>query len=105
MPNDWGISEEDEAKLRRKYKRCVYCPVKMKPHPHSPGTPNDKATFEHIDNNEKNLKPWNICMCCGRCNKSKGSKKLSAWLQSGYFEKYKINKGKVAQIIKDYLKR
>lgn len=64
----------------------------MKEYPHTKGTPNDKATIEHIDNNETNISEFNIVLCCGSCNKSKREKKLSDWLESPYCKKRGISK-------------
>jgi hypothetical protein len=63
--NRWGISRRDEAEIRKRDKRCVYCHIKMKAYPHARGAPKDKATWEHINNNDLNPKHLiNIVICC-----------------------------------------
>ena len=61
------------------------------------------ATWEHIDNNPKNL-GLNVVLCCGSCNSSKGAKKLNEWFKSEYCEKGRINEKTVAATVKNWLK-
>jgi 5-methylcytosine-specific restriction endonuclease McrA len=102
MANSWNIPDELERAVRERDKKCVYCGVNMKAYEGSRGSPRDKLTWEHIDNDEKNLRPWNICLCCNSCNSSKGSKKLSVWLKSPRW-KHKAIKQKLAPIIRRFL--
>jgi 5-methylcytosine-specific restriction endonuclease McrA len=104
MANNWNIPAELEKEVRQRDKRCVYCGIKMKMHRNRKGTPGDKMTWEHIDNNEKNLADWNIALCCGSCNSSKGVKSLSAWLKSGFCQEKGINKKTVALIVKKFIR-
>ena len=105
MANKYGIPDELEEKIRKKYKICVYCHRKLKAHPHTRGTPKDKATIEHIDNDGSLISEGNLVMCCHSCNTSKGTKNLFKWFKSDYCEKKNINKKTVAKdVIKKYNK-
>jgi len=107
MANDWNIPPWLEKKVKDRDKYCVYCNILLKEYPHTKGNPRDKATFEHIDNNEKNISEENIAMCCSSCNSSKGPQKLQDWLksESPTFKKKKITEETIAPIIKKYLGR
>ena len=63
------------------------------------------ATWEHIINDESIVTWENIARCCAACNSSKGTKKLSDWIQSPYCKKRGINKDTVAEVVKEALKR
>ena len=63
------------------------------------------ATWEHIINDESIVTRENIARCCAACNSSKGTKKLSDWIQSTYCKKRGINKDTVAEVVKEALKR
>ena len=101
MTNNWNIPNWLEEKVRKRDKFCVYCHVKLKEYPHTKGTPHDKATWEHIDNDGLSIEK-NIALCCASCNASKGTKKLSVWLKSDYCKEKRINKETVANITKNY---
>lgn len=103
MANSWNIPDELEEKVRQRDKLCVYCRVEMKVHRHAKGTPRDKATFEHIDNDEFNISEGNITLCCAACNSSKGAKRLVDWLESEYCKEKNISKETVAKVIQEYL--
>jgi hypothetical protein len=49
MANRYGISKQDEQEIRARDKRCVYCRVLMKQHPHALCA--SGATIEHFNNN------------------------------------------------------
>ena len=102
MTNNWNIPEWLEKKVKKRDKSCVYCHIKLKEYPSIKGTPCDKATFEHIDNDGLPSEE-NIAMCCSSCNASKGTKKLLDWFNSCYCKKKEINKETVAGIIKRYI--
>jgi hypothetical protein len=110
MANKFGIPEEIEADLRRRFKRCAYCHRRMKRYAHTRGCPKDKATIEHLDRNppfywEEGLKAADLVICCGSCNASRGQKTLTEWFKSKYCIERKINAGTVAGAVKRYLRR
>lgn len=75
--NAWGISVRDEGHIRKRDRLCAYCGVRMRLHLKAKGVPKEKATWEHINNNDLNPKNLaNIVLCCGACNGSKGARKL-----------------------------
>jgi hypothetical protein len=78
MTNNWNIPDWLEKRVRERDKSCVYCHVKFRPNF------KDRATWEHIDNDEKNISEGNIFLCCTSCNSSKGTKNLTDWLNSKY---------------------
>src|ERR1017187_9657636 len=102
MSNNWNIPDWLEKKVKDRDKLCVYCRVKMKEYSRAKGTPGDKATFEHIDNDGSPTE-GNIAMCCASCNSSKGVKKLLDWFDSSYCKEKNINRKTVANIILKYL--
>ena len=102
MSNNYNIPDWLEEKVRNRDKKCIYCRVKMKEYRHTKGTPGDKATFEHIDNDGPPT-VGNIAMCCATCNSSKGTKKLRDWLKSDYCRAKNINLKTVAPIIRKYI--
>lgn len=103
--NRWRISDRDEAEIRKRDKRCVYCHVKMKAHPKAKGVPGDKLTWEHINNNDLNPKHRiNVVLCCGQCNNSKGATKLLEWFKSDYCKKRNINERTVSRAVKAWLR-
>ena len=105
MTNNYGIPALLEARIRAKYKFCVYCGLEMKVHSHAIGCPCDKATIEHL-NEDSVLQPTenNIVMCCQSCNASRGPKKLLDWFESEYCKKKNINSETVADVVKKYIK-
>ena len=104
--NIWGISARAEAQIRKRDKRCAYCGVQLKRHSKAKGVPSDKATWEHINNEDLNPKNLaNIVLCCGACNGSKGAKTLWKWLESDYCKDNKINERTVfSPVVKKWLK-
>jgi hypothetical protein len=62
------------------------------------------ATWEHIINDASIVTRENIARCCFACNSSKGTKKLSDWLNSSYCKKHGISKDTVAKIVKQALR-
>ena len=61
------------------------------------------ATWEHIINDASIISRENIARCCAACNSSKGSRKLSDWIQSSYCKKRGINKDTVAKVVREAL--
>ena len=93
-------------KIKARDRSCVYCHKKLKELPHAIGTPSDKATVEHMDAaSVKNPKEWNVTMCCGSCNSSRGKRRIIHWFNSDYCKKKSINKSTLANVFVDYLKK
>ena len=99
MANSYGISEQDEQRIRARDKNCVYCGVKLKKSPWR-----DSATIEHFNNDGPFQEYFNIAMCCRACNSSKGVKNLLAWLDSPYCQKKGISQRTVAKVVREYLR-
>ena len=78
MSNNWNIPGWLENNIRNRDKDCIYCHKLFK------DNSKDKATWEHIDNDETNISEENIALCCASCNASKGTKKLAYWFNSEY---------------------
>lgn len=104
VSNKYGIPEEELEKIRQRDRVCVYCHGSMKEYPHTAGTPADKATIEHLNY----LPPWNnpntVVICCGRCNSSRGKKKLLDWFKSPYCIERNICETTVTEPVKDYVR-
>jgi hypothetical protein len=103
--NNWGIPEWLEREVKERDKTCVYCGIQMIEQTSQRGPPKTAATWEHIINDQSIVSPENIARCCAACNSSKGTKKLSDWIQSTYGKKRGINKDTVAEVVKEALKR
>ena len=99
--NNWGIPEWLEKEVRERDQNCVYCGVQMIEQMPPRGSHKTVATWEHIINDETIVTRENIARCCVSCNSSKGTKKLSDWLQSTYCRKHDINKETVAEVVKE----
>ena len=99
MTNKWNIPNKLEKEIKRRDKVCIYCRVAFK------DNSRDRATWEHIDNNENNICRENVTLCCYSCNRSKGNRALLIWLDSHYCKERGINKETVAPIVKRYLMR
>ena len=97
MGNNWNIPDWLEEKIRKRDKTCVFCHVEFK------DNSCDRATWEHLDNDERNICEENITLCCHSCNASKGSKKLFEWIKSDYCRKKDINEATLANIVKNKL--
>ena len=102
--NKWGIPDWLEKEVKERDKNCVYCGVRMVEHMPARGTRKAVATWEHIINDASIVTRENIARCCVACNSSKGTKKLSDWLQSTYCKKRGINKDTVAEVVKQALR-
>jgi hypothetical protein len=98
--NHWGIPDWLEREVKERDKSCVYCGTQMIEKMPSHGPRKAVATWEYIINDAKIITRENIARCCVACNASKGTKKLSEWLQSSYCKKYGISEDTVAQIVK-----
>lgn len=62
------------------------------------------ATWEHIINDASIVTRDNIARCCFACNSSKGTKRLSDWMNSDYCKKRGINIDTVAEVVKQALR-
>jgi hypothetical protein len=95
--NKWNIPDWLEQIVKNRDKHCIYCHIKFGKLKKS------QATWEHIINDARIITPENIAKCCFSCNASKGSKKLSVWLESDYCKKRGINRDTIADIAKNVL--
>lgn len=116
MTNKWGIPsrvlrnatrydipDSVVRRVARRDKSCVYCRLRFRIGARSR---NNLATWEHLDGySEEHPKVWNIALCCGRCNTSRGPKVLAKWLDSAYCRMNKISRQTVAPVIRTYLGR
>jgi len=101
--NIWGIPDWLEREVRERDTTCVYCGIQLieKMSPRGPRTA--MATWEHIINDAKIVSRENIARCCAACNSSKGSKKLSDWIQSRYCKVRGVNKDTLAEVVRKVL--
>ena len=84
-------------------KSCVYCKVKFR---HGVRSRKKRPSWEHMDDySVRHPKIWNIAVCCGSCNASRGPKGLAEWFESDYCKKKSISKRSVAEIIRRYVRR
>jgi hypothetical protein len=98
--NKWGIPDWLEVEVRARDTHCVYCGVRMLEKIPRYGPRKAVATWEHIINDASIVTRENIARCCASCNSSKGTKRLSDWLQSDYCKKHGISKDTVANVVK-----
>jgi hypothetical protein len=116
MTNRWGISFRvlrNARKYRipyrivrhvaRRDKSCVYCKFRFRIGTRSRS---NLASWEHMDGHSvKHPKVWNITLCCGRCNASRGEKWLADWFDSSYCKTKNISRQTVAPVVRRYLGR
>jgi hypothetical protein len=102
--NRWGIPAWLEKEVKRRDKTCVYCGVQMAERMPPRGLRKNVATWEHIINDASIVTRGNIARCCVACNSSKGTKKLSDWIESTYCKKRGINKDTVADVVREALR-
>jgi hypothetical protein len=86
--NTWSIPDWLEENVGERDKFCVYCGIELKEYQHIKGNPQDKATWEHIDNEEPSSEV-NIVRCCNAYNASKGRKELTDCLNLHIVRKIK----------------
>jgi len=98
--NQWDIPAWLEREVRQRDKKCVYCRIPMLESPPAHGSRKSVATWEHIINDARIVTRENIARCCASCNSSKGTKKLSDWLESDYCKKRGITKDTVAEVVR-----
>jgi hypothetical protein len=104
IANNWGIPDWLEKEVRERDITCVYCGINMTEKMPPRGPRKAVATWEHIINDASIVTRENIARCCVACNSSKGTKKLSDWLESAYCKKHGINKDTVAEVVKSLLR-
>jgi len=108
MANKFGIPQEVESRLRRKFKVCAYCRRAMQEYAGVMGCPRDKATVEHLNRNgpfywSRGLQEKELVICCGGCNSSRGKKRLADWFLSSYCLHNGISATTVADEVRQYL--
>ncbi len=103
--NQWNIPEWLELEILERDKACVYCGTRMADKVPRGGSRKLAATWEHIVNDETIVTRENIARCCASCNSSKGTKKLSEWIDSKYCHSKGITRDSVAQVVKKALSR
>lgn len=102
--NHWDIPDWLEKEIKERDKACVYCRIQLIEKMPLHGPRKAVATWEHIINDQNIVNRENIARCCVACNASKGTKRLSDWIQSNYCKKRGINKDTVAEVVKNALR-
>lgn len=102
--NRWRIPDRLEEEVKERDKTCVYCGVWMIEQVPLRGSRKAVATWEHIINDASIVSRDNIARCCVACNASKGTKKLSDWIQSSYCKRRGIGNDTVAEVVKEALR-
>jgi 5-methylcytosine-specific restriction endonuclease McrA len=102
--NRWSLPDWLEEEVKARDQTCVYCGVRMIEQMPIRGSRKAVATWEHIINDASIVTRENIARCCVACNASKGSKKLSDWIQSPYCKERGISKDTVAVVVKEALR-
>jgi hypothetical protein len=102
--NNWDIPEWLEEEVKKRDIACVYCGIQLIERMHPSGFRRAVATWEHIINDARIITRENIARCCVSCNSSKGTKKLSDWMQSSYCKKRGISEATVAEVVKKALR-
>lgn len=95
--NRWNIPDWLEREVKDRDTHCVYCRVEFGSSEHDRTS---AATWEHIVNDATIVTRENIARCCFGCNSSKGTKRLSDWLESDYCRKRGITRDTVAEVVK-----
>jgi hypothetical protein len=108
MPNRFGIPQDVECRLRQNFKVCAYCRQAMKVYAGVGGCMIDRATIEHLNRHGPfywwtGLKEEELVLCCGRCNSSRGTKRLEDWFRSRYCVENGISVTTVAEEVRQYL--
>jgi hypothetical protein len=95
--NRWNIPDWLEREVKDRDTHCVYCRGEFGSANHGRRS---IATWEHIVNDARIVTRENIARCCAACNSSKGTKRLSDWLESDYCRERSITRETVAEIVK-----
>jgi hypothetical protein len=93
--NRWNIPTWLEKEVILRDRACVYCGIAF--------DAGNRASWEHIVNDETIVTKENIALCCRACNSSKGVKPLEVWLESAYCKRRGINRQTVAGLVKQAL--
>lgn len=112
MANVFGISPEDERKLRARDTRCVYCGKVMQTFAEiraASGKLSDQASIEHLNREgpfyvKDGLRTEDVVICCRGCNSSRGARELLVWFEMEYCVSRKINGDTVAEPVKKFLR-
>ena len=98
--NRWNIPVWLELEVRARDQSCVYCGVEFNRGIQTRGA---RPSWEHVINDASIVSRENIVLCCVSCNASKGTKKLTDWLESSYCKARGVSKQSVAPIIRSVL--
>ena len=93
--NRWNIPDWLEKEVRARDGHCIYCGAEFAM---NSAQRRSRPSWEHIINDVMIVDRENIALCCIGCNASKGSKPLTAWLQSRYCESHGITVDSIAEI-------
>jgi hypothetical protein len=104
MANNYGLPQGDLDGIRARDASCVYCHREMNGHSRVRGTPNDKATIEHLNNDGPFDMASNVVICCGLCNRMRGNKKLLDWFKTPYCIERHINRDTVTEPVREYIR-
>jgi hypothetical protein len=99
----YNIPDRIARHVARRDRFCVYCKFRFRI-----GTRSRKnlASWEHMDEYAvKHPKVWNIALCCGSCNSSRGIKRYEEWFASAYCKGKNISRQTVDPVIRRYLAR
>lgn len=98
----WKIPREVALAVLARDIRCVYCGHGFG---ELQGPRAAWRSWEHIVNDLALVNEDNIALCCVGCNASKGTKTLSAWLNSRYCLTHRIGEQSMAPVALAALKR
>lgn len=93
--NRWNIPAWLEREVLERDHSCVYCGTLFV----TADARRDRPSWEHIVNDARIVTRENIALCCIACNASKGTKALTAWLQSRYCLARGITEHSVAPVV------
>jgi len=97
----YGIPDRGVSQIARRDRSCVYCKLKFR---FGTRSRRNLASWEHMDGHSvRHPKVWNIALCCGSCNASRGPKGLAEWFDSAYCKRKNISRRTVAPVIRRYL--
>ena len=99
MSNRWKIPELLGKEVRARDTVCVYCGTQFSPAKESRKS---CASWEHIINDVTIITLENFALCS--CKASKGSKGLSAWLNSNGSKQRGVDQDMLAPVIKSAIR-